>query len=423
MNDIEDNAKKNNFHSTPEILRIALKKLNFQEKEQIEGLIGRDPLCKIYRCAFVIYLSILTIILLWPFDIAFPKKNGFEWLRNSQGIEFIDNGLIYSYGKTRTLYSMVKEGRGLSVEVWVATSDLEQSGPARIISYSLGSEQRNFTLGQQKNSLIFRLRTTETDLNGVFPVNEVEDVFNSQDIKHIVVSYDFNKQKVYVNGAKVSEKCCPVGTFENWNPSFPLIIGNETNWERPWLGKIYFAAIYNRPLEIQEIQRRTSRGPKVFTKEYCKDIDRNDGLLLQYCFDEGSGDIIYNRSGTNNKINMIVPKWTHQKRLSNDQLLTFRYSSGHLEEVVLNIIAFVPLGFLVHAILRKGNEVSVKIGLYIIVSGAMLSFTFEFIQYFSITRYPSLLDILHNTVGTGIGVGIDRWYTAQLRHSIENLKI
>ena len=181
MHDNKDNEKKNHSHSTPESLQIALNKLNSQEREKIIGLIGRDPFCNIYRIALVIYLLILTIILLWPFDLTFPKKNGVEWLSNSQGIEFIDNGQIYSHGKTRTLCRKLKEGRGLSVEVWLATSDLDQSGPARIISYSLNPEQRNFTLGQQKNSLIFRLRTTETDLNGVFPFNEVEGVFDSSE--------------------------------------------------------------------------------------------------------------------------------------------------------------------------------------------------------------------------------------------------
>ena len=223
--------------------------------------------------------------------------------------------------------------------------------------------------------------------------------------------------------SKLLHKNCPTGTFDNWNPSFPLLIGNEANWDRPWTGKIFYAAIYNRALEKREIQNHFLKGQPVYNGNYCSDSDKSDGLLVQYCFDEGRGDIINNSSGKNNKLNLIVPKWTHQKRLSNDQFPIFRYNSGHLEEVVLNIIAFAPLGFLVHAIRRKRNKVSVKIGLYIILFGAVLSFTFEFIQYFSLTRYPSLLDILHNTIGTGIGVGLDRWYAAKLLPSIENLKI
>jgi hypothetical protein len=414
---------KERLYNTPEDLRKALNKLNREDRDLIIELMGRDPLSRFYHFALASYVLILSICLIWPFDITFPKKNGFLWLNKSQGIEFIENGQVFSNDSTRSLCRKLIAGSGITVEVWAATNDLDQSGPARIISYSLNPEQRNFTLGQQNSSLIFRLRTTETDLNGVFPFNEVRGVFDTKDIKHIVVTYDFNQQDVYVNGSQVAKKNCPTGTLDNWNPAFPLIIGNEANWERPWLGKVFYAAIYNRPLRTEEIQKHYSKSQSVNGGNYCKNSDRKDGMLVQYCFDEGRGNTIKNSSGINPKLNLTVPKWTHQKQWSNDQFPSFRYTNGHLQEVFLNIVAFIPLGFLLHAICRNRNKMSNKIAISIVVFGAFLSCTFEFIQYFSLTRYSSLLDVLHNSIGTGLGVGLDRWYAAQLQTSSENLRI
>jgi hypothetical protein len=60
--------------------------------------------------------------------------------------------------------------------------------------------QRNFTLGQENDSLILRLRTSDSDLNGVYPHFRANKVFEPGKKQHITVSYDGKLEKLYVDG-------------------------------------------------------------------------------------------------------------------------------------------------------------------------------------------------------------------------------
>lgn len=51
----------------------------------------------------------------------------------------------------------------------ITTSDLEQSGPARIVTFSNNHLNRNFTLGQHEEEFVFCLRIPKTGLNGLNP--------------------------------------------------------------------------------------------------------------------------------------------------------------------------------------------------------------------------------------------------------------
>lgn len=63
---------------------------------------------------------------------------------------------------------------------------------------------------------------------------------------------------------------------------------------------------------------------------------------------------------------------------------------GYWKDIMLNIILFVPLGFLIGG--WKG-----------IVVGFLLSSTIETIQYFERLGFCELDDVLNNTIGAGIG--------------------
>lgn len=88
----------------------------------------------------------------------------------------------------------------MAIEVWIETGDTNQSGPARIISYSINEKLCNFTLGQAWDKLIVRLRTTRTSSNGTIPHIVIIDTFNHRNMQHVVITYDFSEQRVFING-------------------------------------------------------------------------------------------------------------------------------------------------------------------------------------------------------------------------------
>lgn len=69
-------------------------------------------------------------------------------------------------------------------------------------------------------------------------------------------------------------------------------------------------------------------------------------------------------------------------------------------DLVMNVVMFVPLGFLFRVTRPRGSTTAWWMAL---VLGALLSAAIETAQLFSATRYSSLLDILTNTAGAAVG--------------------
>ena len=122
------------------------------------------------------------------------------------GVEFLRSALLRSPVPPPTgdswaagLIAMARSGE-FSVEVrFRPRTDLEM-GPARIVSCSWDTRNRNFTLGQEGSGLEFRVRTWMTGRNGVRPALSVKDCLAAGYPADVVATYSRGILKVYVNG-------------------------------------------------------------------------------------------------------------------------------------------------------------------------------------------------------------------------------
>ncbi|MBW2741458.1 MAG: VanZ family protein [Deltaproteobacteria bacterium] len=404
-----------------------LTKLTDEERGVIYSFISRDPLSNLYNRAVVTYMLMLFVALLWPFDFAFQRKtNNVHWITKSNGIEFRQRGQVLSRSSTENLCGRLLTGTGFSLEVWIASQNDAQSGPARIISYSLNPGLRNFTLGQSEKNLVMRLRTTKTDLNGVKPHLKVANVFGSPDLQHIVVTYDFLEQRVYINGAMQALEKIPGGRFTNWDPSYYLVLGNEATGDRPWLGKIFFLAMYSRPLAEKEIHQNYLAGwlsESISGEQMCR---ASEGLVSRYLFEERHGDRIGDSGETKTPLDLHIPTAIQTQK----SYLGFSYSfrlfsenSNLFGDVILNIIIFIPIGFLLHAALRRHCESSLKTAAFVFIIGTLFTFGIESLQYFSLTRHSSLVDMLNNMLGTAVGIATYIFYVGYLKSQRKSVQI
>jgi len=88
-------------------------------------------------------------------------------------------------------------------------------------------------------------------------------------------------------------------------------------------------------------------------------------------------------------------------------------SPGVFVDMVLNLFIYLPLGLLGWATTARRSTAFRLIA--VVLLGACLSSSMEFLQVYLPTRTPSLLDILTNTLGTSIGVGLGWLFTNWLR--------
>jgi VanZ like family len=104
-----------------------------------------------------------------------------------------------------TLYNKLVSRSQLTLVVRMQTNNLEQSGPARIVTYSLNPVNRNFTLGQIRNTLTFRLRTPGSGLNGADPALDSGPVLSLGHPCLVAAVYDGRISRLYVDGKLVAE--------------------------------------------------------------------------------------------------------------------------------------------------------------------------------------------------------------------------
>lgn len=164
---------------------------------------------------------------------------------------------------SRKLHDLITATGEYSIEAWVVPANVSQEGPARIISYSGGTTQRNFMLGQTQYNYNFLNRSTDTDANGdpqLATADADEDL--QATLQHVVATYDpVNGRQLYVNGVHTGD-IDPVagGGLQDWDSSFAFVLGNEVSGDRQWQGKLRLVAIHNRALTPEQIAQNFAAG-------------------------------------------------------------------------------------------------------------------------------------------------------------------
>ena len=371
-----------------------------------------DPLKSIFAKSFVAWGVLLTALILWPFDMF--RSNQVYWLSDSNGIEFKGEGIVASPAPLPELFHNLRAGRGFTLELWLSAADTDRPGHARIMSYSLNTALRNYTLVQERKNLYWRLRTTKTNLNATDLYLVVENIFTSSDLLHIVITCDLNSQAVFINGKKRVQVEFPDGKFANWDPGYYLVLGNEATCDRPWKGKLFRAGIYNHPLSEHEIMTKYTDGWHSPTQP--RGSQAEEGLLVCYLFNEGEGDIIHNSGFIGAEADLEKSRFLRRAAPS-----FLKWPHGNSRSVLrsqdafLNVLAFIPFSFFLHGMLRNRFISTGMLSVFVFSTGVATSLAFESLQYFSITRHSTAVDLITNTIGVTIGIMIERVYYAYVK--------
>ena len=169
--------------------------------------------------------------------------------------------LIASTVNATKIQSQCAASGEITVEAWAKPASLGQGGPARIVTMSsTGSvPSRNFTLGQDGDHYIFRLRDDGID-GGV--VQHSSDGGVALALTQIAVTARANDAMTFwIDGARTSY-ALPKGKFDF--QAFRLALANEIDGftsERLWRGNYRLVAIYCRALSEAELRQNRQAGP------------------------------------------------------------------------------------------------------------------------------------------------------------------
>ncbi|MCP3919068.1 MAG: hypothetical protein GY711_26290 [bacterium] len=196
-------------------------------------------------------------------DLTIEDAAAINWLPGA--LQFEQGTLVRSSGPATKILDAVDASNELTVETWIRPRDLQQDGPARIVTLSDGTYLRNLTLGQglwgsqPRDTFNCRLRTTTTDNDGV-PLLTTGAGSAHTGLQHLVYTFATNGQaRIYIDGDQVASDSIG-GTLSSWSSGYALGLGNEFGANRPWFGEMHLVAMYDRALSAAEIDQNFEAG-------------------------------------------------------------------------------------------------------------------------------------------------------------------
>ena len=192
-----------------------------------------------------------------PLDLKIENPKN---VRRTKGtLEVRGKTLIRSDKPAAKVFNAVRRSGEITIEAWVRPANAKQDGPARMVTLSGGSSERNFTLGQEGDKVDVRLRTTKTSGNGIPSLNSPGRSLAPR-LTHIVYTRNRGgRARLFLNGKQQTEKRVP-GAMANWTGKYRLALANEFSSERPWLGTFHLVAIYSRDLSVGEVAQHFKAG-------------------------------------------------------------------------------------------------------------------------------------------------------------------
>jgi len=179
----------------------------------------------------------------------------------SPGMSVVGRVLIASTMNASKIQSRCAASGEITVEAWVKPAAVAQYGPARIVTMSLTGAvaNRNFTLAQDGDHYIFRLRDDGVD-GGL--IQHPSDGGVGLALTHVAVTARANDAMTFwIDGVRTVH-ALPPGAFD-FQP-YRLALANEIDGfasERLWRGDYRLVAIYCRALSEAELLRNRQVGP------------------------------------------------------------------------------------------------------------------------------------------------------------------
>ena len=192
-----------------------------------------------------------------PIDLKIDRPRAVH--RDRGALEIQGSVLIRSEGPAQKLTDAVTASGAITIEAWVQPANNTQEGPARIVTLSRDTSNRNFTLGQEGNRYDIRLRSGKTSGNGMPSVATPAKSLTLEPTQIVYTRDPDGRARVYLNGKKVSEGRV-AGPLKNWDKSYRLALGNELRGDRPWKGTLFRVAIYDRALTDEQIDSSYAKG-------------------------------------------------------------------------------------------------------------------------------------------------------------------
>jgi hypothetical protein len=314
----------------------------------------------------------------------FYPENEVEWLPNKNGIRFYGRGIVYSPEIFNAKKQNLFQNNSISIELWLQPKTEPDKYTPQIFSFYDSKGVDFIILRQWKSHLeIIHSQLIGTDNIARSKRIGLGNALPSGIPEFITISSDKEGTAIYINGKLAKYYHNYKLIDDNMKIFGQLVLGNSPTGEQPWDGNIFGLAIYNRSLKEKEVFQNYQN----WLKNGSPTVTENEGLTALYLFDERHGNLIHNKVGAQH--HLLIPETFQilKKSILVMPWKDFRLNLSYLTDILVNIIGFVPFGFVFPAFLFRATSLTRnRIYIITVLLGSGISLVIELFQVYLVTR-------------------------------------
>lgn len=326
----------------------------------------------------ILYVCLVLGACLWPLNFFQENRVARE---EGSGLRFASPGMAYTQDGATGL-------AGLSEFTLLLHFRPDVPGEtAWILSYGLDFNRANFLVGLNANHLVVEMQRGSRMIR-----TSLKDVLDRGKPVWLALAADSAGVDVYINGDRKKRIRSAIPSGLSWQANYPIVVGSRSDGKFPWDGVLYQIAILGSAATEGEV-----RDPV--------DLLSRSNPLLHFDFTKAESSQVVN-SGKADVGPLIVPKrFVPLRRAVLMDLEELWFPLPLWGDIVVNVLAFVPIGLLIALILEKKLRVGTVVALAVVASCG-LSLGIELLQSYLPRRWSTFMDVAANTAGGILGVMI-----------------
>ncbi len=335
----------------------------------------------------------------------FYFSNHVRWIKDQPGIRFNKYGIAYTQPIMEFFQDPISGANSFSMDIALKPEGYHEKGFNFILALHNGNDRSQFLLGQWRSWIILM---NGDDYDHKKKTKRIS--FNAASLsptpRFLTITTGIDGTHIYVDGQLIRSKKDLTLKIPDGGKS-RLIIGNSVYGRHAWQGDVYGLAFYGNILSAQDAALHFTDWSKTRNFKFSK----RDKPLAAYFFDEKKGVNAFDHGngGHHLEIPMRMKILNREILASAWDGLTLNRSS--IQDIIINLLGFIPLGFFLTATLMKRGGWYEKQGILITIALCfMISLIIETAQAWMPSRSSQMLDLMLNTLGSLIGAVIYRLF-------------
>ncbi len=348
-------------------------------------------------------IIVLTVLFFGLRGKGFHFSNDVSWLKDEPGVRFGPYAMAYAHLDSEPSKSTLSAMQSFALEIALQPEDVKPDGFRMILTVHDGDDNRQLIVGQYQSYIVVM---NGDDYENKRKVKRLAaPVFSRPNEKLLLtITTGSDGTKLYVNGRPVKAK--PDLILKIPDASAPrLTLGNSVDGHSPWKGNVYGLAFYAGPLESGIIENRFSAWSN--TQRFPFPLEGQPFLFFP--FSEKSGTRAMDGVSGIVAMNMPAGFPVLEKRFLSWPLRDFKANKNFYSDVVLNLLGFMPLGFVLCALFMVcGGRLQKNAAALSVAVCFLISLGIETAQVWMPSRSSQGLDLILNVLGGWIGARVGK---------------